>query len=152
MKRYALLTLALASSLGAQTSRLQGNAASQSPRTSASDQRIPIHKTRVAPIDTVVLRRVDTVTLLRVDTVYVTTAAPTVLGMLDTLTKTDTLKCTNKVFPVPIPIPIPIPGPDHPGGLGVASTAPEPGTAWLVGAGLVALGFVWGRRHRAPKA
>ena len=150
MKRYDLLTLALASSLGAQTPRPQGDGGSQSPRSSTSDQRIPIHKTRVAPIDTVVLRRVDTVTLLRVDTVYVTTAAPTVLGMLDTLMKTDTLKCTNKVFPVPIPIPIP--GTDHHGGLGVASTAPEPGTAWLVGVGLVALGFVWGRRRRDSRA
>src|SRR4029078_7095925 len=84
------------------------------------------------------------------DTVYVTTAAPTVLGMLDTLMKTDTLKCTNKVFPVPIPIPIP--GTDHHGGLGVASTAPEPGTAWLVGVGLVALGFVWGRGRGDSRA
>ena len=146
IKRYALLTLALATSLGAslgaQTRRPQGQPAS-------SDRRIPIQKTRAVPIDTVVLRRVDTVTLLRVDTVYVTTAAPTIAGMLDTLMKTDTLKCTNKVFPVPIPIPIP--GTDHPSGLGTASTAPEPATAWLVGAGLVALGFVWGRRHQTTK-
>ncbi|HEV8217744.1 MAG TPA: PEP-CTERM sorting domain-containing protein [Gemmatimonadaceae bacterium] len=146
IKRSALLTLALATSLGAsmgaQTPRPQG-------RPAASDRRIPIQKTRAVPIDTVVLRRVDTVTLLRVDTVYVTTAAPTIAGMLDTLMKTDTLKCTNKVFPVPIPIPIP--GTDHPGGLGTASTAPEPATAWLVGVGLVALGFVWGRRDRTTK-
>ena len=145
MRRLSLLSIALASSLGAQTPLPQGKASPPTPR-AASDQRIPIQKTRVFPIDTVVLRRVDTVTLLRVDTVYVTTAAPTVLGMLDTLMKTDTLKCTNKVFPVPIPIPIP--GTDHHGGLGVASTAPEPATAWMVGVGLVALGFVWGRRHR----
>jgi hypothetical protein len=36
--------------------------------------------------------------------------------------------------------------------LGAASTAPEPATAWLVGSGLVALGFVWGRRHRESKS
>jgi len=138
VKRYALLTFALASSLAAQTPQPQGKP--------ASERRIPIQKTRVVPIDTIVLRRVDTVTLLRVDTVYVTTAAPTLAGMLDTLLHTDTLKFTNKVFPVPSPIPSP--GTDHPGGLGTASTAPEPATAWLVGAGLVALGFVWGRRHR----
>lgn len=146
MKRYPLLFFALAAGLGAQTPLPQGKVPSPQRRVS-SDQRIPIQKTRRIPIDTVVLQRVDTVTLLRVDTVYVPLAAPTVLGMLDTLTRIDTLKCTNKVFPVPIPIPIP--GTDHPGGLGVASTAPEPATTWMVGAGLVALGFVWGRRHRA---
>jgi hypothetical protein len=98
------------------------------------------------PIDTVVMRRVDTVVVLRVDTVYVTTAAPTALAALDTLMKTDTLRCTKAVFPVPIPIPVP--GPDQPSGPSVASTTPEPATVWLVGAGLVALGFVWGRRRR----
>ena len=148
MKRYVLLILALASGLGAQTPLPQAKV-SAAPRGAASDRRIPIQKARVFPIDTVVLRRVDTVTLLRVDTVYVTTAAPTVLGMLDTLMKTDTLKCTNKVLPVPIPIPIP--GTDHHSGLGVASTAPEPATAWMVGVGLVALGFAWGRRKRESK-
>jgi len=150
MTLCVLLILALAGGRGAQAPQSQGNASPSARRRAASDQRIPIHKTHFTPVDTVVLQRVDTVTLLRVDTVYVTTAAPNVLGVLDTLMKTDTLKCTNKVFPVPIPIPIP--GTDHPGGLGVASTAPEPATAWLVGTGLVALGFVWGRRHRAPKA
>jgi hypothetical protein len=150
MKPCVLLIIALAGSLGAQAPRSQGKASPPAPRQAASDQRIPIHKTHFTPVDTVVLQRVDTVTLLRVDTVYVTTAAPTVLGVLDTLMKTDTLKCTNKVFPVPIPIPLP--GTDHPGGLGAASTAPEPATAWLVGSGLVALGFVWGRRHRESKS
>lgn len=145
MKFCALLTLAFASSLGAQTTSLQGKASP--PKHAASDQRIPIQKTRVSPIDTVVLRRVDTVTVLRVDTVYVTTAAPTALAALDTLMKTDTTQCTNSVFPVPIPIPLPG-GPDHPDGPSVASTTPEPATAWLVGVGLVAVGFVWGRRHR----
>ena len=152
MKRCALLTLALATSLGAQAPSPQGRISSPAPAAgrTASEKRIPIQKSRVVPIDTVVLRRVDTVTLLRVDTVYVTTAAASVLGALDTLMKTDTMKCTNKVFPVPIPIPLP--GTDHMGGLGVASTAPEPATAWLVGSGLVALGFVWGRRQRASKS
>jgi hypothetical protein len=148
MKLCVLLISALAISLGAQTPQSPGKTAAPASRQAASDQRIPIQKTRFVPVDTVVLQRVDTVTLLRVDTVYVTTAAPSVLGVLDTLLKTDTLKCTNKVFPVPIPIPIPVGGTDHPGGLGVASTAPEPATAWLVGVGLVALGFTWGRRQR----
>lgn len=149
MKRCALLALALATSLGAQTPTLQGKAPrSRNPKgaRAMSDQRIPIQKTRVLPIDTVVLRRVDTVTVVRVDTVYVPMAAATPLAALDTLMKTDTLKCTNGVFPVPIPIPLP--GPDHHGGSSVASTAPEPATVWLVGAGLVAIGFVWGRRQR----
>ena len=153
MKRCALFALALASSLGAQTPTPQGKASSQrSPKTAhaTSDQRIPIQKTRILPVDTVVLRRVDTVTLVRVDTVYVPMAAATPLAALDTLMKTDTLKCTNGVFPVPIPIPLP--GPDHPGGPSVAATAPEPATAWMVGAGLVVLGFVWGRRHRKGEA
>jgi len=150
MKGCAPLILALASSLGAQAPIPQGKTSPTATRPTASDRRIPIQKTRVVPIDTVVLRRIDTVTLLRVDTVYVTTAAPNVLGMLDTLMQTDTVKCIKTVFPVPIPVPIP--GPDHHGGLGVASTAPEPATGWLVGVGLVALGFVWGRRHRARKA
>ena len=141
MKFCVLLTFTLAASLGAQTPLPQGKA--------SSERRIPIQKTHVTPLDTVVLNRVDTVTLLRVDTVYVTIAAPTVAGIIDTLIKTDTLKCTNKVFPVPIPIPIG--GTDHYGGLGVASTAPEPATAWLVGVGLVALGFAWGRRRRGSK-
>src|SRR3954469_22247204 len=148
MKFCALIFLALATSLGAQSPSLQGKT-SPPPRRPASEKRIPIQKTHFAPIDTVVLRRVDTVTVLRVDTVYVTTAAPTALAALDTLMKTDTLKCTNAVFPVPIPIPIP--GPEGPGGPSAASTAPEPATAWLVGVGLVALGFVWGRRHREAK-
>jgi hypothetical protein len=146
MKLCALLIVALASSLGAQASPRRP---SKTPERAASDKRIPVQKTHVTPVDTVVLRRVDTVTVLRVDTVYVTTAAPTALAALDTLMKTDTLKCTNSVFPVPIPIPLP--GPDHPGGPSVASTAPEPATTWLVGAGLVVLGFVWGRRHRESK-
>ena len=150
MKLYLLPIFALATSVGAQTPVPQGKASPPpASRRAASDQRIPIQKTRFVPVDTVVLQRVYTVTLLRVDTVYVTTAAPTVLGVLDTLMKTDTLKCTNKVFPVPIPIPIP--GTDHHGELGVASTAPEPATAWLVGAGLVAFGFVWGKRNRNSK-
>jgi hypothetical protein len=147
MKVSALLIVALASSLGAQAS--SQSRPSKPPHRAASDKRIPIQKTRVTPVDTVVLRRVDTVTVLRVDTVFVTTAAPTALAALDTLMKTDTLKCTNSVFPVPIPIPLP--GPDHPGPPTAASTAPEPATVWLVGAGLVALGFVWGRRHREAK-
>jgi len=150
MNCRVLLILGVASSLGAQTPQAQGKGSGSRQPHTASDKRIPIQKTRAFPIDTVVLRRVDTVTLLRVDTVYVTTAAPTVAGMLDTLMKTDTLECTNKVFPVPIPIPLP--GTHHPDGPGVASTAPEPATAWLVGAGLVAIGFVWGRRRRDPKA
>jgi len=145
VKRCALLSLVLASSLGAQTPSAQGKASS-TPARAASAQRIPIQKTHVARIDTVVMRRVDTVTVLRVDTVYVTTAAPTALAALDTLMKTDTLRCTKAVFPVPIPIPLP--GPDQPSGPSVASTTPEPATAWLVGAGLVTLGFVWGRRRR----
>ena len=149
MKLCLLPIFALATSLGAQTPVPQGKTAPAPSRRAGSDQRIPIQKTRFVPVDTVVLRRVDTVTLLRVDTVYVTTAAPTVLGVLDTLMKTDTLKCTNKVFPVPIPIPIP--GTDHHGGPDVASTAPEPSTAWLVGVGLVTLGFVWGRRSRSSR-
>jgi hypothetical protein len=144
VKLCALLTIALASSLGAQTPSPQGNSSSPS-RHPASAQRIPIQKTHFTPIDTVVMRRVDTVAVLRVDTVYVTTAAPTALAALDTLMQTDTLKCTKAVFPVPIPIPIP--GPDQPGP-SIASTTPEPATAWLMGAGLVALGFVWGRRRR----
>ena len=146
MKFCALLILALASGLGAQAPSPQGRTSS-APRTAASAQRIPIQKTHFVPIDTVVMRRIDTVTVLRVDTVYVTTAAPTALAALDTLMKTDTLKCTKAIFPVPIPIPLP--GTDQPGGPSAASTTPEPATAWLVGAGLVALGFVWGRRQRA---
>ncbi len=157
MKVCALLALAMASSLGAQTPSPRGKAlpsgvsgTSAAPRRTTSDQRIPIQKTHVVPIDTVVLRRVDTVTLWRVDTVYVPVAAAGPLAAFDTLMKTDTLKCTNKVFPVPIPIPLP--GPDRPGGPSVASTAPEPATAWLVGAGLIALGFVWGRRARGTRS
>ena len=156
MKLCALLVLPLASSLGAQNPVPQARVAvSRTDTTVAgrrvrSDQRIPIQKTHVTPIDTVVLRRVDTVTVVRVDTVYVPMAAATPLAALDTLMKTDTLKCTNGVFPVPIPIPIP--GPDHPGGPSAASTAPEPATVWLVGAGLIALGFIWGRRQRGPRA
>lgn len=153
MKRCVLFALALASSLGAQTPAPQGKASSQRNTNAVharSDQRIPIQKIRVLPIDTVVLRRVDTVTVVRVDTVYVPMAAATPLAALDTLMKTDTLKCTNGVFPVPIPIPLP--GPDHPGGPSVAATAPEPATVWMVGAGLVALGFVWGRRQRKRDA
>ena len=153
MKRCALLALALASSLGAQTPTPQGKPSAQSGAKAAratSDQRIPIQKTKVLPIDTVVLRRIDTVTVVRVDTVYVPMAAATPLAALDTLMKTDTLKCTTGVFPVPIPIPLP--GPDHPGGPSIAATAPEPATAWMVGAGLIAIGFVWGRRHRKGEA
>ena len=148
MKLCALFTIALASGLGAQTPVPQGKAAPA--RHAASDRRIPIQKTHMVPVDTVVLRRVDTITVFRVDTVYVPIAAATPLAALDTLMKTDTLKCTNGVFPVPIPIPLP--GPDHHGGPSVASTAPEPATVWLVGAGLVAIGFVWGRRQRSSKA
>ena len=153
MKRCALVALALASSLGAQTPTVEGTASpSRAAKTTGatSDRRIPIQKTRVVPIDTVVLRRIDTVTVLRVDTVYVPMAAASPLAALDTLMKTDTLKCTNGVFPVPIPIPLP--GPDHPGGPSVASAAPEPATVWLVGSGLLALGFAWGRRQRKGSA
>lgn len=153
MKLCALLAIALASSLGAQAPVPQGKPASKTGtkdstamRRATSDHRIPIQKTHTIPVDTVVLRRVDTLIVVRVDTVYVPMAAAAPLAALDTLMKTDTLKCTNGVFPVPIPIPIP--GPDHPGGPSAASTAPEPATVWLVGAGLIALGFVWGRRHR----
>ena len=156
MKLCALLAIALASSLGAQAPVPQGKPSptvgakdSAASRRATSDHRIPIQKTHVIPVDTVVLRRVDTVTIVRVDTVYVPMAAATPLAALDTLMKTDTLKCTNTVFPVPIPIPLP--GPDHPGGPSAASTAPEPATAWLVGAGLVVLGFVWGRRQRGSR-
>jgi hypothetical protein len=72
MKRCALLTLALATSLGAQAPSAQGRISSPAPgagRTRLGKANSNSKVARVVPIDTVVLRRVDTVTLLRVDTV-----------------------------------------------------------------------------------
>lgn len=126
MKVMAVVALLLATQVGAQTT---------------SQQRIPIKKQRVAVrVDTVVIRLVDTVIVK--DTVYLPAATPLTTALpLDSLVAPDT-SCRRSAFPIPVPIPIPI---DH---NSPASTIPEPGTLWLTGIGLLAVGFVWGRRHR----
>lgn len=126
MKFLAVMGLLLATQAGAQAT---------------SQQRIPIKKQRAAArVDTVVIRLVDTVVVK--DTVYLPAAAPLTTTLpLDSLVAPDT-SCGRSAVPIPVPIPIPI---DH---NTPASTIPEPGTLWLTGIGLVAVGFVWGRRHR----
>ena len=105
-----------------------------------SQQRIPIHKQHRTPVDTVVLRLVDTVVVVRTDTLYVSAGAVGPLATFDTLMRTDSTRCGKGIIPIPIPIPI-----DH---SSPASTVPEPASVWLVGTGLIAIGFVWGRRHK----
>lgn len=126
MRFLPILGLLLAGQVGAQAT---------------SQQRIPIRKQRVTMrVDTVVIRLVDTVIVK--DTVYLAAAAPlTTMLPLDSLVAPDT-SCNRSAFPIPVPIPIPL---DH---HSPATTIPEPTTLWLTGTGLLALGFVWGRRHR----
>jgi len=126
MRLILALALALASQVGAQAT---------------SQQRIPVRKQRQTPADTVVLRVVDTVVVLRTDTLYISAGAVAPLVTFDTLMKRDSINCGKGIIPVPIPIPI-----DHGS---PASTVPEPASIWLVGTGLVAIGFVWGRKHKA---
>ena len=125
MRPFLILALALASRLGAQAT---------------SQQRIPVKKQHSTPVDTVVLRLVDTVTLRQTDTVYIAAGAVAPLATFDTLQTRDSLPCGKGVIPIPIPIPI-----DH---SSPASTVPEPASIWLVGTALVAIGFVWGRKHK----
>jgi hypothetical protein len=125
MRLPLILALALASRLGAQAT---------------SQQRIPVRKQHSAPVDTVVLRLVDTVTVVRTDTVYIAAGAVAPLATFDTLQRRDSVPCGKGVIPIPIPIPI-----DH---SSPASTVPEPASIWLVGTGLVAIGFAWGRKHK----
>lgn len=125
MRILLILSLALASRLGAQAT---------------SQQRIPVRKQHVTPVDTLVLRLVDTVFVLRTDTLYVSAGAVAPLARFDTLLTRDSTGCGKGIIPIPIPIPINHSSP--------ASTVPEPASIWLVGTGLVALGFVWGRKHK----
>ena len=129
MKFAVILSLALAAHLGAQAT---------------SQQRIPIKKQHRTPVDTVVVRIVDTVTVVRTDTLYVSAGAVGPLVTFDTLMRTDSTRCGKGIIPIPIPIPI-----DH---SSPASTVPEPASVWLVGTGLIAIGFVWGRRHKERRA
>lgn len=125
MKLALVLSLALASQLSAQAT---------------SQQRIPVRKQHQTPVDTVVIRLVDTVLVLRTDTLYIAAGAVAPLATFDTLMRRDTVPCGKGIIPIPIPIPI-----DH---SSPASTVPEPASVWLVGTGLVAIGFVWGRKHK----
>jgi len=125
MKFVLVLALALATRVGAQAT---------------SQQRIPVRKQHRAPVDTVVIRLVDTVLVLRTDTVYIAAGAVAPIVEFDTLMKRDSVNCGKGIIPIPIPIPINHSSP--------ASTVPEPASVWLVGTGLVALGFVWGRKHK----
>jgi len=125
MKRVLILALMLAGRLGAQAT---------------SQQRIPVHKQHLTPVDTVVLRLIDTVTVLQSDTVYVAAGAVAPLATFDSVMTRDSVNCRKGVIPIPIPIPI-----DH---SPPASTVPEPASVWLVGTALVAVGFVWGRKHK----
>jgi hypothetical protein len=125
MKLALILLLALASQLSAQAT---------------SRQRIPVRKQHQTPVDTVVIRLVDTVLVLRTDTLYIAAGAVAPLATFDTLMQRDTVPCGKGIIPIPIPIPI-----DH---SSPASTVPEPASVWLVGTGLVAIGFVWGRKHK----
>jgi hypothetical protein len=124
-KLVSILSFVLAARLGAQAT---------------SQQRIPVRKQHRTPIDTVVLRLIDTVTVRRTDTLYVAAGAVGPLATFDTLTRPDSTPCGKGIIPIPIPIPI-----DH---SSPASTVPEPASVWLVGTGLIAIGFVWGRRHK----
>jgi hypothetical protein len=124
-KLVSILSLVLAAHLGAQAT---------------SQQRIPVRKQHRTPIDTVVLRLIDTVTVRRTDTLYVAAGAVGPLATFDTLSRPDSTPCGKGIIPIPIPIPI-----DH---SSPASTVPEPASVWLVGTGLIAIGFVWGRRHK----
>jgi hypothetical protein len=129
MKLASILLLAVAARIGAQAT---------------SQQRIPIHKQRRTPVDTVVIRLVDTVVVRRTDTLYVAAGAVGPMATFDTLMRTDSTRCSKGIIPIPIPIPINHSSP--------ASTVPEPASLWLVGTGLVAFGFVWGRRHKERDA
>jgi len=129
MKLALILSLALVNHVGAQAT---------------SQQRIPIKKQHRTPVDTVVVRIVDTVTVLRTDTLYIAAGAVGPLVTFDTLMRTDSTRCGKGIIPIPIPIPI-----DH---SLPASTVPEPASVWLVGTGLIAIGFVWGRRHKERDA
>ena len=128
MRFVMIMALALATRVGAQVT---------------SQQRIPVRKQHRTPVDTVVLRLVDTVVVLRTDTVYIAAGAVAPTLMVDTLMKRDTVNCGKGIIPIPIPIPI-----DH---SSPASTVPEPASVWLVGTGLVAVGFVWGRKHKQQR-
>jgi hypothetical protein len=83
---------------------------------------------------------VDTLTVLQTDTVYVAAGAVAPLATFDSVMTRDSVNCGKGVIPIPIPIPI-----DH---SSPASTVPEPASVWLVGTALVAVGFLWGRRHK----
>lgn len=126
MKFLAVLCLLLATQAGAQAT---------------SQRRIPIRKQRAAArVDTVVIRLVDTV--VTKDTLYVPVTAPLTTALpIDSLIAPDT-SCNRSAYPIPVPIPIPL---DH---NTPAATVPEPGTLWLTGIGLLAVGFMWGRHHR----
>jgi ABC-type tungstate transport system substrate-binding protein len=125
MRLVLILALALASRLGAQAT---------------SEHRIPVRKQHSTPVDTVVLRLVDTVEVVRTDTLYIAAGALAPLSTFDSLLTRDSVNCGKVVIPIPILIPI-----DH---SSPASTVPEPASVWLVGTGLIAIGFVWGRRHK----
>jgi hypothetical protein len=125
MRFVLVLALALATRVGAQAT---------------SQQRIPVRKQHRTPVDTLVLRLVDTVLVLRTDTVYIAAGAVAPIVAFDTLMKSDSVNCGKGIIPIPIPIPINHSSP--------ASTVPEPASVWLVGTGLVAVGFVWGRKHK----
>jgi hypothetical protein len=125
MKLALVLALALASRLGAQAT---------------AQQRIPIRKQHLTPVDTVVLRIVDTVTIVRTDTLYISAGVVAPLATFDTVLQRDSVGCGKGIIPIPIPIPINHASP--------ASTVPEPASIWLVGTALVAMGFVWGRKHK----
>ena len=128
MKPLLVLALAFASQVGAQAT---------------SQQRIPVRKQHVTPVDTVVLRLVDTVFVARTDTLYVAAGTVAPLATFDTLMTRDSTPCGRGIIPIPIPIPL--------GHSSPASTVPEPASIWLVGTGLVAIGFVWGRRHKSDR-